>query len=169
MITVALVCGWISGGQAKQDENGDLIGIISKDQLLEQPYANWYNESNQAYTVDESSLAALDALLDGVTVKVIMGTWCHDSKSEVPRFYKILSRTGVNQNAVELIAVDRNKQFTTGEIEGLDLTNTPTFIFYKNGKEINRIVETPVESFEKDMMKIFSGSDYRHSKMPAEE
>jgi hypothetical protein len=31
---------------------------------------------------------------------------------------------------------------------------------------MNRIVETPVESLERDMVKILSGQDYRHSKLP---
>ena len=32
---------------------------------------------------------------------------------------------------------------------------------------MNRIVETPVDSLERDMIKILSGKEYRHSKMPA--
>jgi thiol-disulfide isomerase/thioredoxin len=103
-------------------------------------------------------------LLEGVEIKVVMGTWCHDSKREVPRFYKILSHKTDN---IEMIALDRKKQSPNGETDAMAITNTPTFIFYKNGKEMNRIVETPVDSLERDMIKILSGKEYRHSKMPA--
>lgn len=168
LIFAVLVLGWVNFIQAKQDENGDLQGVISKEQLLRAPYASWYTESDRAYSVDQNAMADLEALLDGVSVKIIMGTWCHDSKREVPRFYKILSAVGADQELAEMIAVDRNKKVSTGEIDGLGLTNTPTFIFYKDGVELNRIVETPVESLEKDMIRILSGEDYRHSKMPAE-
>lgn len=166
IIVAIIVSGLISSVHAKQDENGDLLGVISKDQLLEQPYATWYEENDRTYNVDESLMEALERLLDGINVKVIMGTWCHDSKREVPRFYKILSSAGADQSSVELIAVNRNKELPDGGLEGLGLTNTPTFVFYKDGEELNRIVETPVETLEQDMISILSGEEYRHSKMP---
>ncbi len=169
LLSFILVVGLGSNVLAKQDENGDLLGVISKEQLQMEPFATWYNESDQAYTVDEAAVAELDAMLQGVNIKIVMGTWCHDSKREVPRFYKILSTADADQNMVEMIAVDRKKQLSTGEIDGLGLTNTPTFIFYRDGEELNRIVETPVESLEKDMMKILKGDAYRHSKLPAED
>ena len=167
LLSLIVVFGLSSVAYTKQDENGDLLGVISKEQLQMEPYAIWYSESEQAYTVDETAIAELDAMLQSASIKIVMGTWCHDSKREVPRFHKILSTVGVNQSQVEMIAVDRSKQLSTGEIDGLGLTNTPTFIFYRDGRELNRIVETPVESLEKDMIKILSGQEYRHSKMPA--
>jgi hypothetical protein len=39
----------------------------------------------------------------------------------------------------------------------------PTFIFMKDGQELGRIVEYPLESLEKDMAKILSGVDYKHA------
>ena len=47
--------------------------------------------------------------------------------------------------------------------EGLDIQRTPTFIFFKNGVEIGRIVETPRDSLENDILKIVSGQEYKHS------
>jgi hypothetical protein len=47
--------------------------------------------------------------------------------------------------------------------DGFDITNVPTFIFYRNGKEINRIVESPVISLEKDMLSILAGEVYKHT------
>ena len=45
-----------------------------------------------------------------------------------------------------MIALDRKKQTLNGETNGMEITNTPTVIFYKDDLEMNRIVETPVES-----------------------
>ena len=42
----------------------------------------------------------------------------------------------------------------SNEAEGLRIELVPTIIFYKDGSEIGRIVETPVESMEKDLLKI---------------
>jgi len=40
------------------------------------------------------------------------------------------------------------------ETDNLDILKVPTIIFYLKGKEIGRIVETPVKSLEKDMARI---------------
>jgi thiol-disulfide isomerase/thioredoxin len=149
---------------AQQEDERDLLGVISSEDLQEAPYGEWYTENTQGYDVDDSSLSDLKTLLDGVEIKIVMGTWCHDSKREVPRFYKILEAANGNVST-EMIALDRNKQAPAGEIDGMAITNTPTFIFYKDGQELNRIVETPVEGLETDMINILSGQPYTHSKM----
>ena len=59
--------------------------------------------------------------------------------------------------------MDRDKKTPTGSATGNGITNVPTFIFYKDGKEVNRIVESPVEFLEDDILAILSGSDYKHT------
>ena len=44
------------------------------------------------------------------------------------------------------------------ETEGLNIEKVPTFIFYKNGIEIGRIIESPEKSIEKDFLKILNGN-----------
>lgn len=152
------------GAHADEENATDLLGVISVSEIKDSPHANWYQENETSYSVDNNALSEIDHLLEGVEIKVVMGTWCHDSKREVPRFYKILNNKSAE---IEMIALDRKKRSPNGETDGMAITNTPTFIFYKNGKEMNRIVEMPVESLERDMIKILSGKEYRHSKMPA--
>ena len=36
-------------------------------------------------------------------------------------------------------------------------------IVYENGEEINRIVEFPIETLEKDLLAIVRGEDYKHA------
>jgi hypothetical protein len=45
----------------------------------------------------------------------------------------------------------------------LNIFKVPTFIFYKDGKEIGRYVEYARVSLEKDILKIVSGLPYKHS------
>jgi len=52
------------------------------------------------------------------------------------------------------------KNSPTGEERGLNIIRVPTMLFYKNGKEVNRIVESPIESLEEDMAQILSGQPY---------
>jgi tetratricopeptide (TPR) repeat protein len=61
-----------------------------------------------------------------------------------------------------MVAVSREreqyKQSPGGEHEGLTIHRVPTFIFYKEGMEVNRIVESPVLSLEKDIAAILAGN-----------
>jgi hypothetical protein len=143
-----------------------LLGEISKSDLQQAPFSTWYTENESDYQVDAAAIEGLENLLEGVEIKIGMGTWCHDSKREVPRFYKILDQAGINIEHTKMYALDRKKLSENSEATSMNIQNTASIIFYKNGVEMNRIVERPVVSLEKDMMAILSGKEYRHSKMP---
>ena len=61
------------------------------------------------------------------------------------------------------VFVNRSKSTPDNLQEGFNIERVPTFIFYKEGKEIGRFVEFPQESVEADMLKIVSGEPYKHS------
>ncbi|MBT5185308.1 MAG: thiol reductase thioredoxin [Kordiimonadaceae bacterium] len=143
-----------------------LLGEISKSDLQQAPFSTWYEEYENGYQVDAASIEGLQDLLKGVEIKIGMGTWCHDSKREVPRFYKILDQAGINLEQTKMYGLDRKKQSDNSEAISMQVQNTASIVFYKNGIEMNRIVERPVVSLEKDMMTILRGEKYRHSKMP---
>lgn len=107
-------------------------------------------------------VTALGEALKGVDITLFLGSWCKDSKREVPRFFKILDAADYNGD-VELIAVDRRKKTPENLQKGKDIKRVPTMIFKKDGEEIGRIVEYPVESLEKDIQKILSGQAYTHA------
>ena len=55
-----------------------------------------YDEGNYVapeYKTDEEVIAKLKPIINNYTIKGFMGTWCGDSKRNVPRFYKILEET----------------------------------------------------------------------------
>src|SRR5690606_18438893 len=89
--------------------------------------------------------------------------WCEDSQRETPHFYKILDAANFDESKLTLITVSEEKTTPQGYEEGKNITNVPTIIFYKNDKELGRIVEYPIESLEKDMFAILSGKDYKHA------
>ena len=101
-----------------------------------------------------SDLSALNN--DDIKVIVFFGTWCHDSKRELPRALKIFNEIGINDENIELIAVDLNKKEPLGRAAKLNLLYTPTLIFFRGSKEIGRIIEKPVISLEKDIELIIS-------------
>lgn len=145
------------------EESVILIGPASEDGLKQAPFNEWYNANHTDYEVDINTIAALKHLLKDVKVKLFMGTWCDDSKRETPRFYKIMAAAEYSKSNIELITLSREKDTPQGFEVGLNITYIPTFIFYKNDKEVNRIVESPVTSLEKDMITILTGQEYKHT------
>lgn len=140
-----------------------LVGTASLDSLNAQPFVSWYETNREAYAPEEASLKSLKALLKDTRILLIMGTWCKDSRREVPRFVSILEAVNYPLDEVEVIAVDRDKTTPENFEQGLELIQVPTFIFYKENRELGRIVEFPINSLESDMLAILSGQPYRHA------
>lgn len=139
-----------------------LTGLKTKADLLMEPYNVWFKSGEEEYKINPSIITLLRNAPQNYEITIFMGTWCSDSKTQVPHFYKILSDIDFDLSKVKLITMDREKRTPENLEEGWNITNVPTFIFYKNGKELHRIVESPVESLEADMLKIISELPYKH-------
>lgn len=148
---------------ATKNKQEDLVGFANKSSFQQAPYDTWFTKNYKAYTPDITTISRLKENLKGISIKGFMGTWCGDSKRNVPRFYKILEETGFDESYFELVTVGRNKKTPDNLQEGFDLLRVPTFIFYKNGEEVGRFVERPRETMEKDILKIVTGEPYKHS------
>jgi thiol-disulfide isomerase/thioredoxin len=140
-----------------------LTGQKNKADLQQAPYNAWFTPGFENYVPNPETIAALKNITDDITIKIFMGTWCEDSQNQVPHFYQVLKQIHFDENKVILITVDRSKTTPDHLEAGLNITNVPTFIIYKNGKEIQRIVESPAETLEKDLLKIVSGQTYKHT------
>lgn len=141
-----------------------LLGKIVKNDLTQNSFKTWFNQNYDGYLVNKSIAKNLKDSLNSYEIKAFLGTWCSDSKHEVPRFYKVLDAAKFPENQLQVIAVNRTedayKQSPNHEEKGLNIHRVPTFIFYKDGKEVNRIVEHPVETFERDIHKIIIENKY---------
>ena len=92
-----------------------------------------------------------------------MGTWCSDSIDFVPGFFKLMDHIKFRKRNIELIGLDVDKKNPNEDELKYEIINVPTFIFYNNDEEINRIVELTIESLEKDILKILDGSGYQNA------
>ena len=99
------------------------------------------------------------ALFRGVEIYMLFGTWCHDSKREVPRLLSLLNKLDVPENQINLIGLNFMKNDSQDRGKKFQIKKTPTFVFLKNQKEIGRIVEMPEISLEADLLKILSSLD----------
>jgi thiol-disulfide isomerase/thioredoxin len=154
------------GHTAKRVPDGDtviLVGTASLDSLNNAPFSDWYEPALAAADPDPQKIEALTPLMEGVEIVLFLGTWCEDSQREVPKFVRILRETGYPEENVTVVSMTRDKTTPQNYEAGLEITNVPTFIFYRNGEEIGRIVEITIEDMESDMLKILRGEPYKHA------
>lgn len=145
-----------------------MLGEFTLEDLKESANKNWYNAIYNRYKPQQKVIDKISKIddLDQLTFSVYLGTWCPDSRRELPRLIKTFDQAGISHDQLKLIGVTQRKQIphiSEEERKKLNVFNVPTIIVYKNGKEMNRFVEYPVESLEKDMYKIMSGQNYKHS------
>ena len=140
-----------------------MIGEINPTNLLTYEHSQWFQKEYDFFKLNPSWVAEMKPLAHGLTYTLFLGTWCEDSQREVPGMLKILDALDVQAGDMTLYAMDEDKTTPQYFEEGLDIINIPTLIFYKDGKEMNRIVEFPVESLYKDMGKILKNEAYQHA------
>ena len=139
-----------------------LIGKIDRTGLQSDNYP-WFSKNYDQYEPN-NAITLNSAELNKYTIKLFLGTWCGDSKKEVPRLYKVLDAASFPMEQLSVVAVhvdsDTYKQSPNHEEVGLNIHRVPTIVFYKDGKEVNRIVEHPIESFEEDIQNIITTNTY---------
>lgn len=144
-----------------EKERVNLIGVCNRDGLQQAPFNEWYQKYYSEYKPDSKVVSKGKSKMKGVEVLAFLGTWCGDSKRGVPQFYKVMDEMGFDEKNLKLVSVSNSKELykrsPNGEEKGLNIFRVPTFIFYKEGKEIGRIVETPTTSFEVDVAQIVNG------------
>ncbi len=141
-----------------------LLGEIETSQLESESYSSWFSVNYKAYAVDHALIPLVEPALKKHEILLFLGTWCGDSKREVPRILKILDAAKFPKNQLKIIALDRRKENykkgLNGEEEGWDIKRVPTLILLKDGVEVNRIVERPIDSLEEDLLAILSEANY---------
>lgn len=131
-----------------------LIGICDRTAFADTNYSWWFNAEYDNYAPDSTVVAKIKALVPAYKVKIVMASWCGDSRREVPRFYKIMDVAGFDYKNFELVCVDRDKQSEEGDVDKLDIKFVPTFIFSKNDVELGRIIEMPKGKLEENILEI---------------
>lgn len=91
----------------KDGENPYLLGKIDKSGLEGDNYISWFSTNFEDYEFDQATIEALKSELKDYQITLFMGTWCEDSKQEVPRFYKVLEACDFPIDQLTVVAVDR--------------------------------------------------------------
>lgn len=145
-ISIFTTFSFISADRVDKSKN-NLLGDIQIQNLFTEYPLFKFRYDNYEVT-DQINLSDLE----DISVVIMFGTWCHDSKREVPRMLRILDSAGVGTEQLSLIGVDINKTEPKGREKLYNLRNTPTLILLRNGKEVGRIIERPNVSLEADLI-----------------
>lgn len=116
-------------------------GFFTKQELATDPAFPWYIQNKQGFKPDSNAVEALKLHGKSIYILAFGGTWCGDTKSLLPKFYALTEEAALAEDHVTLIGVDRSKKTLYHLTEAFNVTNVPTFIVLKNGKEIGRVVE----------------------------
>lgn len=152
--------------QISKDSRGNdmLLGKCTRAALLQAPFADWFKPNYDSYLVDSFTCNFIRPLLAGKSITIFMGTWCGDSKREVPRVLKMLDCCGFPANNLTLVMVGNRdslyKKSPQHEEGGKNIVRVPTIIIEQKGAEIGRIIEFPITSLEKDMLSILRKEGY---------
>lgn len=130
-----------------------LIDSVDRNGLLTGEMGEFFQEDYHNYTPDSSIVDEIEARISGIVIHVVFGSWCGDSKEQVPHFLKLIDQLKTVPE-IYFTAVDSEKKGRRVDVSNLNIERVPTFIIYRNHNEIGRIVETPDESLEKDLLGI---------------
>jgi hypothetical protein len=141
---------------AEGAEEPVLVGPLTRERI-EAEVPGWA-EAVVAAELDAEAAEALAAVEPGAEVTVFLGTWCSDSRREVPRFWRALDAGGgLVPFEIELVGVDRDKREPADRVSAADVRYVPTFVVRRGGREVGRVVEGSPEGIERDLLDLLAG------------
>ncbi|MCD4665461.1 MAG: hypothetical protein K8R68_09320 [Bacteroidales bacterium] len=163
VVLIFIVTSWtgICFGQEdiiiKDQKNNDdvqLVGKFERKAIQKGNFGNYFLKEYQNYHPEKDFLNNLESKIYDFSITIVLATWCHDSKEQVPRFFKILDMLDYDTRYIDIICVDKSKSAGEIDIATLNIERVPTFILYENDLEYGRIIETPNTTLEKDILNI---------------
>lgn len=142
-----------STGESK--EESVLVGAVTREEV-EAANPAWVEAGIEAHADAEAS-QALASVEPGAELTVYLGTWCGDSRREVPRFWKALDAAGgLVPFKIHYVGVDREKK-EPAAVQENGVLFLPTFVVSRGGHEVGRVVETSPNGIEKDVLALLTG------------
>lgn len=136
-------------------EEAALVGPTTREKVEAAP--EWVQAEVDAKP-DAGAAQGLGTVEPGAEVTVFLGTWCGDSRREVPRLWKALdAEGGAVPFQIRYVGVDHDKKQPADLIKENDVRYLPTFIVRRGGHEVGRIVETSPHGVEQDLLALLTG------------
>lgn len=137
-------------------------GEMSLDKLWETVPV--WREVMRNYEPNAQAVNGIESNDKDTTVTLAFGTWCPDSKNYIPRLIKALRAASNDKIHLKLVGIDNQFREPVATVQPRRITNVPTVIVERDGREIGRIVETPAAStMEEDLAAILDGKQPVHN------
>jgi thiol-disulfide isomerase/thioredoxin len=133
-----------------------LYGNCDRAGLEEGEFGQLFRQYYKIYEPDMKVISQIRPLQEGIDILIVLGTWCSDSQEQVPKFFKVLDKTRFPKKNIQMICVSSGKEAGLVDLVNYDIVKVPTFIFYRKGREIGRIIETPYTTLESDLLMFLS-------------
>ncbi|MBP1595470.1 MAG: Thioredoxin [Acidobacteria bacterium] len=134
----------LAGMQASEETN--------RDKVLATP--GWQQKYDAFEPAAEMMEALKTRLGPDTRIDVYLGLWCPDSRNNVPPFIKILDRLGASTPVRYFNSPRKASRDVQFYVEEMKVEKVPTFVVYRNGREIGRIVENPKVGMLEDLLDI---------------
>lgn len=146
----------VLGYAAEEEPPAAIVGPTTRE-AVEAADPSWVAATVEA-EIDVDDAVALAAVEPGAEVTIFLGTWCDDSRREVPRLWRALDQVGgLVPFEIEYVAVDRDKVEPAARVEAADVLYVPTFIVRRGGEEVGRVIEIAPHGIETDLLSLLSG------------
>lgn len=134
-----------------QNSDTILVGKKNINSIKNTSNLEWLNIGIKNYKSDKPILEKLKKVnWSEYSAVAVCGSWCEDTQHLLPQFINVSEQIGL-QN-VDYYFVDRDKKSPENAKENFSIDRIPTFIIYKNGKELGRIIETVPEPIEQVLL-----------------
>ncbi len=148
----SISCATGAGRVVRVDGERMLIGSISDGQLYR--HFPEFKRNKDAYAPDMGVVEEIRAALNDESIVLFLGTWCADSLEVVPKFLRVMDELGDAAPSLTMYATDEAKVEPQPLPRTYGIEFVPTFIVFRDGKELGRIVEHPEASIETNLLAI---------------
>ena len=129
-----------------------LVGLIDQHELFSAFPV--FRENYDLFTPHDSTIQFIKSFQKDISVQIYLGTWCGDTREQLPLFLKIFDKSANGKIKIFLRAADRTKIDPEKTSLQFAIKRVPTLVFLHNGVEFGRFVETPELNVEDDLIKI---------------
>lgn len=131
-----------------------LIGEIDRSVLEHDLAFAWFKTGYDKYVPETAPVESLKTSAHNLRFIVFLGTWCSDSKAEVPKYFKFFDALHVPADHITMFGLDRMKKAENRDAESYGVTKVPTLVVISGKTEIGRIVEQPRQGIEEDIRRM---------------
>ncbi len=129
------------------------IEKIDKNNILKTS-KEWMENYDKFEPQNELLETVKNRLGPNLKIDVYLGLWCPDSRNNVPKFLKIMDRLEADVPVNYYTVRQKPNRDVKYYVEDMKVERVPTFVFFRDGKEIGRIVENPKKSLLDDFLEL---------------